>query len=101
VAALGWRSYGGGIFSGGCSPDECELDHVVQAVGYAKPGGGLAKRSHEPVRDEPSGFSETAEPHPDADDVEPGRSSVGARRGTDEGGLVSLGEEGYWIIRNS
>ena len=37
VAAMPWEIYGGGIFDGGCGAGKsCDLDHVVQAVGYAK-----------------------------------------------------------------
>ena len=39
VAAMPWEIYRGGIFSGGCKTGgllaSCDLDHVVQAVGYA------------------------------------------------------------------
>jgi len=31
---LGWVRYGGGIFSGGCTANDCVLDHIVAAVGY-------------------------------------------------------------------
>lgn len=34
--AANWRNYGGGIFSGGCTEDNCALDHVVVAYGYRK-----------------------------------------------------------------
>jgi len=38
VAAMPWELYKGGIFEGGCKTGalaSCDLDHVVQAVGYA------------------------------------------------------------------
>jgi len=36
VAAEPWEIYRGGIFEGGCEKGgDCDLDHVVQAVGYA------------------------------------------------------------------
>lgn len=34
VAASPWSSYGGGIFSGGCSADNCILNHIVALEGY-------------------------------------------------------------------
>lgn len=40
-AGTDWRTYGGGIFSGGCTEDDCVLDHVVVAYGYRK-GVGAA-----------------------------------------------------------
>lgn len=36
-SGLGWKSYGGGVFSGGCEAESCVIDHVVVATGYAKP----------------------------------------------------------------
>ena len=80
VAAMGWRSYGGGIFSGGCTTDKCSLDHVVQAVGYKRPGelGGQShaqqERQHHRVR------------------------AIGYEV---EGNIESDPVEGFWIIRNS
>jgi len=39
--AANWGRYGGGIYSGGCSTaDNCDLDHIVAAVGYDKSGEG-------------------------------------------------------------
>jgi len=37
--AANWRNYGGGVFSGGCTADDCVLDHVVVALGYRKAVG--------------------------------------------------------------
>ena len=39
TVAANWASYGGGIFSGGCSNfpgSSCTLDHAVVAVGYTQ-----------------------------------------------------------------
>lgn len=40
TVAANWGSYGGGIFSGGCTSTSCSLDHGVVAVGYDKTAGG-------------------------------------------------------------
>jgi len=32
--AANWGSYGGGVYSGGCSGSSCGIDHAVVAVGY-------------------------------------------------------------------
>jgi len=38
--AANWTSYGGGIFSGGCTQAACTLDHVVAVYGYDRAGEG-------------------------------------------------------------
>lgn len=38
--AANWMSYGGGIYSGGCSSNNCVLDHIVALYGYDKAGEG-------------------------------------------------------------
>lgn len=38
--AANWSSYGGGIFSGGCTLRGCSLDHIVAVYGYDKAGEG-------------------------------------------------------------
>lgn len=48
VATTGWSTYGGGIFSGGCSYPlspllDCTLNHVVVVVGYDTTGDGYWK----------------------------------------------------------
>lgn len=36
TVAANWAMYGGGVFSGGCRSEYCNLDHGVVAVGYTK-----------------------------------------------------------------
>lgn len=36
TVAANWGGYGGGVYSGGCNSNNCDLDHGVVAVGYAK-----------------------------------------------------------------
>jgi len=35
TVAANWGGYGGGVFSGGCTSSNCDLDHGVVAVGYS------------------------------------------------------------------
>ncbi len=41
--AANWKTYGGGVFSGGCDASGCTLNHVVVAEGYSQPGASDAE----------------------------------------------------------
>jgi len=36
TVAANWGGYGGGVYSGGCNSNNCDLDHGVVAVGYSQ-----------------------------------------------------------------
>jgi len=42
TVAANWGGYGGGVFSGGCNDNNCDLDHGVAAVGYGVDASGGA-----------------------------------------------------------
>lgn len=79
LEASTWQDYAGGILTSnsGCSPAFLDMNHCVQAVGYA--------------------FTDTNEANDDAANNDNSRSGSGSKK---SGSQDDGNREGYWIIRN-